>query len=171
MIVKKTIISEVARKTTEPMNSPECGIVNQREARIITELGTKILEAMSSHAENPRVMTSFFGVGTNEIGTSKEKTNGSGEKTNTSEDALVMSPKKISKGREAGTFRDDRLKGEMSGTGKPRAGKENSGTDSLLEETNGGRTSHGKSFLTSGTLTMVFVLKEVFLFSCFARCK
>lgn len=149
MIVKKTIISEVVRKTTEPMNSPEYGTVNQKEARIITELGTKILEAMSFHAENPKVMTSFFGVGTNEIGTPKEKTNGSGEKMSTSEDALVMSPKRISKGLEAGTFRDDRLKGEMSGTGKPRAGKESSGTDSLLEETNGGRISHGKNFLRS----------------------
>lgn len=58
---KKTIISEVARKTSELMTCTECEIVNQSEAKIITEAERKNYEATISHGENQREMTSIFG--------------------------------------------------------------------------------------------------------------
>lgn len=58
---KKTIISEVARKTSELMTCTECVIVNQSEVKTITEAEPKNSEATISHGENQTEMTTIFG--------------------------------------------------------------------------------------------------------------
>lgn len=67
MTVRTTIISEVARKTTELTTFTECAIVNPSEATTITEAGPKSPEAASPHEENLKQMTSIFGEGTIEM--------------------------------------------------------------------------------------------------------
>lgn len=158
MTDRKTIINEVVLKTTAPMIFNGFAIVNQSEVTITTEVGPKILEPMSFHAESQRAMTSTIGAGTSEmtiihereIGSSKERMSVSVEKTNTREAALVMIMKTNSKGRGIGEmFLDDSSKVEMRDIGKPRAGKEIPGRASLLEETDGDQIFNDKNFLTS----------------------
>lgn len=159
---KKIIINEVARKTTDPTIITECVIVNQSEATIITEVGSKIPEATNSNEEKPREMTSIFDEGTSgmtityELGivSQRKTTIASDEETNAmttiNEVVFVKSTKLNCRDLEAGIFPGVSLKAAMIGTGKCRAViAETPGKYSLPTGTDDGRTFPAKICLTS----------------------
>lgn len=160
-IAKKTIISEVARKTSELMSFTECEIVNQSEVTTITEAGPKSSEATISHGENQTEMTSIFGEEMSGKTTTYERGIGSLTKTtsdpdeetsgmtNISEAAFVKSTRMICRGPAADViFPDVRLREEMKDIGKD-AEREMPEKYSLATGTGGGLIFPDRTWQTS----------------------
>lgn len=128
---KKTIISEVAPKTSELMSFTECEIVNQNEVMTITEAEPKSSEATISFGENQTEMMSIFGEEMSGkttiygcgIGSQTKMTNvpdeETSETTNINEAAFVKSTRMICRGPAADViFPGVRLREETKDIGK-----------------------------------------------------
>lgn len=128
---KKTIINEVARKTSELMSFTECEIVNQNEAMTITEAERKNSEATISHGENQTEMTSIsdeetsgkttsYGCGIgSQTKTTSDPDEETSEMTSLNEVASVKSTRMICKDPAVGViFPGVRLREETKDIGK-----------------------------------------------------
>lgn len=147
---KKTIISEVAQKTSELMSFTEFEIVNQNEVTTITEAERKNSEVKISHGENQTEMTSISGEEMNGKTTmygcgigSRTKTTSdpdeeTSEMTSINEGAVVKNTRTICRGPAAGViFPGARLREETKDIGKD-AERGTLGKCSLATGTGGG---------------------------------